>query len=113
MKAILIDPHQREVTEVEYDGVYTSIYKLIDAETFDLARLPDGDGIFVDDEGLLKQPIDFFRLQGMTEPLTGKGLVLGSDAEGESIPPKITIEQIKKRIMWGVRIGSAILWGCA
>ena len=55
MKAILIDPFEQTVKEVQYSGDFHQIYDLIEAETFDVARISRGDGIFVDDEGLLRR----------------------------------------------------------
>ena len=96
MKAILIDPFTRSVSEVEYSGNYKDIYDLIDCDTFTLASIdPDGDGIFVDDEGLFKPEQAFFWHKGYPQPLAGKGLVLGCDEEGESISPKTTLEEVK------------------
>lgn len=98
MKALLIDPYTRTVSEVEYSGDYQHIYTLIDANTFDIARLPNGDGAFVDDEGLLK-PCDHFWLhENYPSPLAGKGLLLGCDAEGESISPTTDIETLRNEV---------------
>lgn len=100
MKAYLIDPTAQTVSQVEYDGNYKSIYKLIDCDTFTTVLLADdNDAIFVDDEGLLKdEPGPFFNLKGYPQPLAGKGLVLGADNEGESVEPTATLDQIKDMI---------------
>ena len=46
MRAILIDPFAKEITEVDYDGDYKKIYDLIDCKTFDVVNVPSGnDGI--------------------------------------------------------------------
>ena len=99
MKAILIDPERKAITEVEYDGNHRSINKLIDADLFDVVRIsPDGDGIFVDDEGLYRQN-HYWKLDGCASPLAGKGLVLGVDAQGESISPQsTTIEKLEQLV---------------
>lgn len=99
MKALLIDPVTRTISEVEYNGNYKQIYDLIDADTFDIARLyPNGDGAFVDDEGLLK-PCDHFWLhENYPSPLAGKGLLLGCDDEGESIAPSTDIESLRNAV---------------
>ena len=91
MKAFLIDPEKRTITEVDYDGHHKSIYKLIGADLFDTVRLSGSDVIFVDDEGLMKNPQHFFKLDGLTSPLAGKGLVLGTNNRGESISPKLVL----------------------
>lgn len=96
MKAILIDPFAKEITEVEYSGDFQDIYKLIDCQTFDCVTFNQaGDGVFVDDEGLYDETKEFFKFPGM-QPLAGKGLVLGVDPDGESISPSITLSAMKE-----------------
>lgn len=88
MKAVLIDAARREVRDVEYDGDYKSIYRLIGCECFTVVGgLPDGDDLFVDDEGLLRMTADttFIRIPWYPTPLAGSGLVLGHNRRnGES-----------------------------
>jgi hypothetical protein len=88
MKAVLIDSKNRRVVDIEYDGDYKSIYRLIGCEAFDVVRGPHGDDIFIDDEGLLR--IDkntvFFSVPWYPTPLAGSGLMLSLDnSTGESI----------------------------
>ena len=105
MKAILIDPINSTVKEVDYSGDYKDIYKLIGCRTFDVVSIPVGlDGIYVDDEGLYAE-LQFrweYRYSRMHPPiqLVNKGLVLGCDDEGDSVAPDSTVEDIKKNITW-------------
>ena len=97
MKAILIDPYDRSISEVEYNGDYKQIYDLIDSPSrcFDIARLENGDGIYVDDMGMC----DGLKLFTYNDyPLAGKALILGSDEEGDSTPPFVTLEEVKKNV---------------
>jgi len=56
MRAILIDPFNKTVTEVEYDGDIKTAYKLTGCELLTVSYIGQGnDGIFVDDEGLFNQ----------------------------------------------------------
>jgi Domain of unknown function (DUF3846) len=100
MKAILIDSVTRSVSEVEYNGDYRHIYELIDCDTFTIVRIGHNDVIYVDDEGLLKDspPCDYFMYRGYHQPLAGKGLVLGTNEEGDSVAPIHTLSQIKDRV---------------
>lgn len=111
MIAYLIDPFERKVTEVEYSGQYQDIYKLIDAQTFDVARLRNGDSIFIDDEGLMKSN-EFFMHRGYYNPLAGKGLVLGTDEEGDSVSPSCTLDQLIEDVEFGLplNVGGKIIW---
>lgn len=99
MRAILIDPIAKTVTEVDYGGKYTDIYKLIDCDTFTVVGIENDDAIYVDDEGLLKDdPKYYFLYQGYAQPLAGKGLVLGTSEDGDSIEPVHTRDEIERKV---------------
>lgn len=102
MKAYLIDPFTQTVSEVEYSGNYQDIYEFIDCDTFTCVDInEDGDTVFVDDEGLINgKPQEFFAIRNYPQPLAGKGLVLGTDEEGESVSPVSSIEDIRSKIEW-------------
>jgi hypothetical protein len=110
MKAFLIDPVAKTITEVEHktdgkDGGLRDIYTLLGCDLIDIVRMRDGDGAYVDDEGLLKSPSpDSFwampELYGEVAAWTGKGLVLGSDAKGVSTEPKITLDELKRIVVF-------------
>lgn len=103
MRAILIDPFARTVTEVEYTGEYTNINEHIKAQYFDVVRINrKGDAIFVDDEGLINgnENQAYFGWLGYMNPLAGRGLILGCDDEGESIEPTISLETAQKHVIW-------------
>jgi len=144
MRAILIDPFNETVTEVEHNGDYKNIYQLLSqneeiqckhckeffakyscgadrygecdcprcqgycecidkvvVNTFTIVELNDNrDTMFVDDEGLLKLPKYFFQWRGYDQPLAGKGLILGTNDEGESISPVITLDRAKDNVVW-------------
>jgi hypothetical protein len=114
MRAFLIDPFKQEVTEINYSGDFHQIYDLIDAETFDVARLnANGDGIYVDDEGLYAEDVRFFQHRFYPQPLAGKGLVLGCDMEtGESAPASMTLAQLVDDIEWvmPIRVNGEVTW---
>lgn len=106
LKAFLIDPYAMTVTETTYSGDYNDIYEKIDCEIFACVTFNDDeDTIYIDDEGLVNgKEQAFFRIintpQGNTYPLVGKGLVLGTDEEGATVEPKITLEKLKKQIQF-------------
>jgi len=108
MKALLIDPVRHTVTEVEHTGNYRHIYELLsdklnelEVDTFTAVGLQNGDAIYVDDEGLLKDPRYFFEWRGYAQPLAGRGLILGTDEEGGSIEPKTTLEEARRNVRFG------------
>lgn len=103
MRAILIDPFSRTIAEVEYSGNYKQIYELIQCDTYDCARINrEGDGIFVDDEGLFKeQEQAFFLHADYPQPLAGRGLVLGCRMEdGESVSPSTTLDEVIDKVVF-------------
>ena len=99
MKAILIDVKTQEIKEVEHDGKLQNIYDLIDCRTIDIVRIDDVNGIFVDDEGILKDNL-YFEYSGSENvfKLAGNGLILGVNDEGNSISPTLTVEDVKNKV---------------
>jgi hypothetical protein len=107
-KAYLIDPLAQSVTEVEWDGNYKSIYaslsdKYGEVNTFTAVEIGNGDTIFVDDESLLhdekcSDKDNFFMYRGYSQPLCGRGLVLGTDDWGESIAPVTSLSDFKPKV---------------
>lgn len=52
----------------------------------------------------MKNPQHFFKLEGLTSPLAGKGLVLGTNNRGESISPKqVTLEDLQRWVTFITR----------
>lgn len=91
MKAFLINPTDKTITEVVFTGDYRNIYEHIDADAFTAVTLNQArDVVYVDDMGLYRNEQDFFMIEGYENPLPGKGLVLGTDDEGESTEPTYT-----------------------
>lgn len=98
MRAILIDPTERSLTEVDYNGDWKTISKHLDCELFDVVFTDFGD-VYVDDEGLLRQEQKFFMLQGVPYPLAGRGLVFGPvDHDGDTTPATISIEELESKV---------------
>jgi len=97
MQAYFINPFSRNVTTVDYDGDYKSISRMIDASRgfFDVVRLyENGDGAFVDDEGLYAEEQTFWIHRNYPQPLAGKALILGCNEEGDSVVPKTSFEDL-------------------
>jgi hypothetical protein len=114
MKAYLINPTDKTVSEVEYDGNYQSIAPMIHAKSglFDLVRVRDPEGcadVFVDDEGLLYEggnPHGYFQIshgQGEWQTLAGYGLVLDVDHEGDTVAATCSLDWITKRVRFAPR----------
>lgn len=102
MHAYLIDPFTRTIEQVPYSGHYSDIYRLTQCDTFTVVGLPRNDALYIDDEGLLCDLTQqaFFRVAGYPTPLAGRGLILGTDDEGDTTNPKLTIEDIRHAVTW-------------
>tara|TARA_R100001443_G_scaffold827_2_gene3225 strand:- start:723 stop:1058 length:336 start_codon:yes stop_codon:yes gene_type:complete len=100
MKAILIDTKNEEIKEVEIDGTLHNIYDLVDCATFDVVRIDETNGIYVDDEGLFVEDQLFFTYHGDNygQTLAGNGLILGVNGGGETISPTLTLEEVQEAV---------------
>jgi len=94
VRAILINPFACSVRPVKVDGDdYKALYPLLSHETMQVScyeqiRTPilhGRDSLFVDEEGMLKDCRRFFTIEGFPQPLAGKGLVFGANAEGDFV----------------------------
>lgn len=97
MKAILIDPFERTIDQIEYNDDIEEIYRLIRCESkiFTVVNFSsNGDGVYVDDEGRFVSNQAFFSIEGYPQPLAGRGLVLGCDSHGNSTTPKHSFQDI-------------------
>ena len=109
MKAYLIDPKEQTITQIEHDNSdYKNISKTIGCQYFTTVVLNEHDDtIYLDDEGLLYMDIKYMFQIDNNENFcyAGKGLVLGTDEEGESCEPTITLEELKQRVTKYFTIG--------
>ena len=108
MRAILIDPVTQTVTVVDYSGDYREIYALLsdkdhglDVTAFDCVRLNATDAIYIDDNGLLNDPKYFFMWKGYAQPLAGRGLILATDVEGETIGTNLNLKWVARQVSFG------------
>ena len=95
MKAILIDPINETITEIDHKG---DIAKTIDTRMIECVAIDKQDDIWIDEEGLLKGSNYFYKYKDIM--LCGKSLVLSVDEMGESKKCNHTLEEIKKDIIF-------------
>ena len=111
MISILINPIDETIKEVWYDkskevSRLKWIQDTLDVRSIDGVRLDDNDQyMYVDDEGMILNMNYFFRYTNKdfyVEPmlLAGKGLVVGTDENGDDIEPEITINELRPRIQF-------------
>lgn len=108
MKAILVNPENRTVTEIKLsdDPQLKEYYDIIDCELIDIAGIADL-SIIVDDMGLFKnngENLAAFVLTykgEQTAPLVGKSIILGYDAKtGDDAPCPASLSDIVNGVRW-------------
>ena len=97
MRAILINPFDETIKEVDILGNIQDIYLLTGCTTFDVVSLSDADDMYVDDEGLLKDN-RYFSWSGRN--FAGKSLIMGHDDEGNSISTTYDLQEVIDRVEW-------------
>ncbi|WP_018140806.1 hypothetical protein [Thioalkalivibrio sp. ALJ7] len=84
MKALLIDPEQQTIEQVNIAD-HEDIARLIGYETLESDEIgPDGDRLFFDEECFLRGTTGRFQIDNVI-PVSGKGLVVGGAEEGASL----------------------------
>ncbi len=106
MKHFIIRPELGEINEIFYldksEPKYQWIQRMIGGN-FDCVDINDeGDTIYVNDEGLLKNSNYFFEVNSplyeKPYPLAGTAIVSGTNMEGDDAKPKITHKELKEII---------------
>lgn len=101
MRAILIDPKARTVTDIEVRPGIEPIYEALQCRTFDVVALDDTNGVYIDDDGLYVEGQHFFMFGDFHQPLGGRGLILGMEPEtGESVSTELALAEIESKIKW-------------
>ena len=99
MQAILINPFDKTIEEVDYSGDWRDISSLLECDIFTTAYFADTpDSVYVDDEGLYVEDQAFFTIGDYPQPLAGRGLILGCNDEGDSVDCKTTLEEAKAMV---------------
>lgn len=116
MKAYLINPDDRTITEHEWHrrtvNQLDKIYALVNCQTITAVHpWPGRDAIYVDDEGLMGGPVyQFFGVLGYPQPVAGRGLVVGTGSDGEDQTPTITMPDLISQTVFIERLTNK-LWG--
>lgn len=103
MKALLIDPATKTVTEIEIEKGIKAIQKAIGNEctTFSCPiTLDNEDTFYADDEGLFHDITGGTMMKNWSYPIVGKIVVLGTNDKGESVDVKTKAEDLAKLIIW-------------
>jgi hypothetical protein len=95
MKAYLIDPSTRRITEVQYTGDVSTLYAFQDISSFASAEFNEQrDAVVYDDDGDMNgagERLGYFRVAPGREPVAGLALVIGTANNGAAVAPAITL----------------------
>ena len=99
--ALKIDVTNYTISEIELpvNNDIEPYYPHLNCRIFTVGGYLDDDGhdcVYVDDEGLFVPNQRFFYIEGQYQPLAGNAIIVGTDDQGRSIAPKITLDELKK-----------------
>jgi hypothetical protein len=117
IRAILIDPKARTLTEVRIKSGYKNVQKAIGCRSFTTGSRPlcgslsEGfDAVYCSDDDLEDRgdPRFWFQVDAdcnppSSDPIAGRGLVLGADPQGADCDARISVEELAKRITFTQR----------
>lgn len=103
MRAILVNPWTKEITELEIEPGIHAIYRQLSnplgpkVDCFCVGvSWPNGDTLYVDDEGLLKSGMRLWDAgRRDRQLLAGNGLILGSSRNGNSVSAKTPLVDLQ------------------
>jgi hypothetical protein len=100
MRAIIIDAEKRAVSEAEIDGSLHSLQQVVGRLIDPVYPGLEGTDhhCYVNDEGLLNNPQDFFMLKDGHQPLAGNGVILSTTGDGDEAACTLSLDWVKERV---------------
>lgn len=110
----VINPKQETVEAIKYDnfkGEFNDYRIICEAKMLTFVRLyENGDGVYLDDEGLYSENQHFWVHKNYPQPLVNIGVFVGVDDEGETIPARTSFKQLQKDVKFvGDRYSLALI----
>lgn len=98
----VIDPKAQQIKVTEHNGSgYEAYRKLIGCSMLTFIRLYDnGDGVYIDDEGLYGENQHFWIHRNYPQPLVGNAVHVGTDSEGETTVPQTPYPRLCNDVVW-------------
>jgi hypothetical protein len=96
MRAFLIDPFTKTVTEIDYNGEFEQAYKFMDCEMIQFAYPIPQHTLMVDEDGLIKPITESFMIVSNGVNYVGKALLLGGKQGNK--PVRLPIEVVQALI---------------
>jgi hypothetical protein len=101
--AYLIDPAARSITTIQTAGTLKHLYALIGCTSIDAVELDEvsADTLYIDDEGFLADTIThYFATSGFAQPFAGKGVVIGTMADGDTTNVAMSLDRLTRNIVF-------------
>ena len=100
LRAILIDPLLRVISEVNVDNDLQSFYDILNIRSLAMVNIDNTNSLYIDDEGLLNNSNSLFKIASYAVPLAGRALVVAHNEEGETVETTLDIDQIRSMVGW-------------
>lgn len=100
MKALLINPNLKEVTEIEIEPTREAIQELIGFKTIDCDEIDSNfDQLFFDEECFIRQQdqVGRFKVDNLA-PVLGMGVVVNTADSKSFTSPKVNLADLIKRV---------------
>jgi len=99
MRAIIINPENRTITETEIDGSLRTLQQIVGGMIEPVYQgLDDNHHCYVNEEGLLCDPQHFFMFKGGHQPLAGHGVILSTTDDGGEAPCILSLDAVEERV---------------
>ena len=99
MRAIIINPEDRTITETETDGSLKSLQQIVRGLIEPVYQgLDDNHHCYVNEEGLLNDPQYFFMFTDGHQPLAGRAVILSTTNDGGEAPCTLSVDWVKERV---------------
>jgi Domain of unknown function (DUF3846) len=110
MRAIVINSHDRSITETQIDGSLQSLQRIVGGLIQSVDQgLDDDHHCYVNEEGLFENPRHFFMFAGGHQPLAGNGVILASTSDGGEAPCRLPLQWVQDRVTF-MDLAAAYRW---
>lgn len=112
---VLIDPFNQTITEQRVENNLDAYYKLLGVDIIEAVYSDDNgqpilphpdDGLYVDEEGLLKSDSKFFEINGKV--LAGRAMTISVDSKGNDVEAKSLLSEVKDIVRFRPELKTAI-----
>jgi hypothetical protein len=99
MRAILINPGDRTISETDVDGSLETLQHIVGGLIEPVHQgLDEHHHCYVNEEGLLDDPRYFFMFEGGHQPLAGTGIILSLTDDGDEAPCTLPLAWVEERV---------------